>query len=261
MSIIFLDIDGTLVDADGYIPTSALNAILQARRRGHYCVLNTGRPKRDIDLELLDIGFDGFACSCGQYLEIQGQTIYHDGLDHETSYKIAREGHRCRLGLYFESEYAIWIDDDVPPLGPSLQIAINRHIRNGDTLRRPTDTPDFCFDKFSVSYTESSNIQQFLDYIAPYCEIIDQGQRTYECPKLGHSKGSGVDIIAQAFKVMPEDCYAIGDSGNDLSMFQRVGHPIAMGGSPVVVQQAAKFVTKPLREDGIYFAMKQMGLI
>ena len=58
-----------------------------------------------------------------------------------------------------------------------------------------------------------------------------------------------------------EDCCAIGDSTNDLSMLRCVGHPIAMGNAPEEVAAAAEYVTSPLREDGIYRAMAHLHLI
>lgn len=44
MSIVFFDLDGTLVDEDGNIPPSAALAIRRLRENGHYCVVNTGLP-------------------------------------------------------------------------------------------------------------------------------------------------------------------------------------------------------------------------
>lgn len=41
--IIFLDVDGTLVDYEGRIPQSAVDAIRQARGNGHRVYICTGR--------------------------------------------------------------------------------------------------------------------------------------------------------------------------------------------------------------------------
>ena len=59
MSIVFFDLDGTLVDEDGNIPPSAALAIRRLRENGHYCVVNTGRPFRDRDPALDALDFDG----------------------------------------------------------------------------------------------------------------------------------------------------------------------------------------------------------
>lgn len=40
---IFVDVDGTLLDNKQQIPESAVYAIQNARKKGHYVFLNTGR--------------------------------------------------------------------------------------------------------------------------------------------------------------------------------------------------------------------------
>ena len=44
---IFVDVDGTLLDNKQQIPESAVYAIQNARKNGHYVFLNTGRCKAE----------------------------------------------------------------------------------------------------------------------------------------------------------------------------------------------------------------------
>ena len=74
--IIFLDIDGTLMDFHGELPGSARQALLQARADGHRLVLCTGRLKAQIYRELLEMNFDGIVASAGAYVECDGHEIY-----------------------------------------------------------------------------------------------------------------------------------------------------------------------------------------
>lgn len=87
MSIIFFDIDGTVMDLDGTIPSSAVTAVRRLRQAGHHCVINTGRPRLAMDPQLMDMDFDGLVCSCGQYIQLDGKIIRHVGFDRETSRK------------------------------------------------------------------------------------------------------------------------------------------------------------------------------
>ena len=57
--LIFLDVDGTLVDYHNRIPESAIKAIRQARKNGHLVYVCTGRSKAEMQPELWDIGLDG----------------------------------------------------------------------------------------------------------------------------------------------------------------------------------------------------------
>lgn len=57
--IIFLDVDGTLVDYGNKLPVSAVTAIRQARSNGHRVYICTGRSRAEVYPELWDIGLDG----------------------------------------------------------------------------------------------------------------------------------------------------------------------------------------------------------
>ena len=71
--IVFFDIDGTLIDDDTHlIPESAVDAIRQAQKNGHILIVNTGRPNGAMDQCLKDIGFDGYICGGGTYIEYNG---------------------------------------------------------------------------------------------------------------------------------------------------------------------------------------------
>lgn len=55
--------DGTLLDNKQQIPESAVYAIQNARKNGHYVFLNTGRCKAELFESILDVGFDGIIYS------------------------------------------------------------------------------------------------------------------------------------------------------------------------------------------------------
>lgn len=74
---IFVDVDGTLLDNKQQIPESAVYAIQNARKKGHYVFLNTGRCKAELFESILDVGFDGIIYSSGGYIEYEGQYIRH----------------------------------------------------------------------------------------------------------------------------------------------------------------------------------------
>ena len=81
--VIFLDIDGTIVNYKGKIPQSAEAAIKQARDLGHLLVICTGRSKFQVYKELLDIGFDGIIAASGGYVQCGDKDIYHRYLPEE----------------------------------------------------------------------------------------------------------------------------------------------------------------------------------
>ena len=75
--VIFLDVDGTLVDYEGNLPDSAVTAVQKARANGHRVYICTGRSKAEIYPNLWEIGLDGMIGGNGSYVEDHGHTILH----------------------------------------------------------------------------------------------------------------------------------------------------------------------------------------
>ena len=90
---------------------------------------------------------------------------------------------------------------------------------------------------------------------------INRGPGRGEVVPAGCSKGAGIDDLRIALGMRTEDCYAFGDSQNDLSMFQHVGNSIAMGNATEDVKGVCSYVTDRPEEDGIAKALKHFGLI
>ena len=175
MSIIFFDIDGTVMDLDGTIPPSAVTAVRRLRQAGHHCVINTGRPRLALDPQLMDMDFDGLVCSCGQYIQLDGKIIRHVGFDRETSRKILEIGRRCRVDMYFEEAERIWCDTPHGVVNRELRGAIARLEARGVRVGQPDGDPDFHFDKVCVLTAPDSLREEFLAEVAPMCQVIDRG--------------------------------------------------------------------------------------
>ena len=58
-----------------------------------------------------------------------------------------------------------------------------------------------------------------------------------------------------------ENCFAVGDSENDLDMLKAVKNSIAMGNAKEEILTYCSYVTKGIEEDGIYHALKHFGII
>ena len=74
-------------------------------------------------------------------------------------------------------------------------------------------------------------------------------------------KKAGVQAMMARFGLRPEEVMAIGDSDNDLSMFECVGTAVAMGNSTPRVKAAAAYVTADCEEEGICQTFSHFGLI
>lgn len=258
-SIIFFDIDGTIIDVAGNIPASAVGAIRGARERGTLCVVNTGRPMAHVDPKVTAIGFDGYICSCGQHIVWEDRVALHAEFSPEQCRSIAAWNRRCRLDAVYESERGIWFDM-THPMTDVIRSSREQFARRGFDVERSVEDADFGFDKFCVFIREDSDLDAFLRFAQPFCTVIFREGEMLEVIRKGFSKESGLHWVTERLGIPPERCYAIGDSTNDLPMLSSVAHGIAMGNAPEDVKAAAEYVTAALWQDGVAQALRHFGL-
>lgn len=259
--LVFFDIDGTIITEDSYeIPESAVSALKRLRENGHLSFINTGRPFSIIEDKIKAIGFDGYICSCGAYIRFGDEILLHKTLDPERSKEIVALVREYDLDVIFESPFGICFDLTRPIGDRAL-----RYKARFDSLGMDTnvaiDFPGFHFDKFIVWTHEGSDIARFRAALEKDFDCIDRGNSLYEFVPMGFSKASGIKFVTDRLGASLDNCYALGDSTNDLSMLSYVPHGIAMGGSPEALLQSVSFVTKNIRDDGLAYALRHFGLI
>ena len=71
--VVYLDIDGTIVDFFGNIPESTKTAIRKARENGHYMVACSGRSKFQIAKKYKDDG--GVMIAVAHHMNDQAETV------------------------------------------------------------------------------------------------------------------------------------------------------------------------------------------
>lgn len=258
--ILFLDIDGTLMDFHYFVPESTKRALKQAQERGVLCIINTGRPYLHIDPQIKALHPDGYICSCGMHVLLNGRTLVHDSLTKEQSRAVVTAARKYGMEVIYESEEGMYFDETMPMR--DYLVRSKKHFGEvGVPVDKSIDAEAFCIDKFSAWTGPQGNAEAFLKVVTPFCHIVNRKGDLYECVKQGYSKATGMDLILAETGVPLEQCYAIGDSANDLSMLNYVPHSIAMGNADPEVKKACEYVTADLLEDGVEKALKQYELI
>ncbi|MBQ9898992.1 MAG: HAD family phosphatase [Ruminococcus sp.] len=260
-SIIFFDIDGTLITEDDrmLIPDSTREAIAETRRRGNYTFINTGRTAFNISKEVLALGFDGMLCGCGTYIEIAGSVELYHTQEQSLCRKIARILRECRCTPVYERREGYFFDD-LAEYDPELDWFREHFVKPGIPMDRQVDDPDFGYDKFVFWANEHTDMARIRREIGEYYDIIDRGNRFFENVPRGYSKATAIGYVLKKLAIPLENAYAIGDSMNDLPMLQAVPNSIAMGGAEHIYPYVS-YITTPIEEDGIANALRHFGLI
>jgi hypothetical protein len=261
-SLLFFDIDGTLITLDDAhkMPESAKRALHKARENGHKIIINTGRVKSAIDRHLLEFGFDGLVCGCGTYIEYQGQQILHHSLTKEQCRQYADTLHKLGYQTMFEGKDRMFIDGEHGP-GSFMEYIYSYFSKNCDAPIGEYTHPELFYDKFTTNQMEDSDEKGFYDTFGDTFTLISHSESVIEAVPKGFSKATGIQFLVDYLQGDLANCYAFGDSVNDMEMLQYVPHSIAMGNAFPQVKEVVEYCTTDIMENGIENGLAHYGLI
>lgn len=259
-SIIFFDIDGTLLSETTHlIPDSTKLALKEARKNGHLLFINTGRASSNIDSYIKELDFDGYVCGCGTYIEFRNKELFSRTLDNEFTKELVKNIRDCKLDGIIESKTATYYDDFI--YGPEVKEIKEHHLLKNGQVIKSFDEENMDCDKFVIWYNDESDFNKFHDIYKNDFDFIHRDVNFYEIVPKGYSKASGIEFLIKLLDIPYENTYAVGDSTNDLSMLQYVKNSIAMGNSNPILFDIVSYITDDIEEDGIYNALKHYSLI
>ena len=263
-SIVFLDIDGTLLDSDHKVMPCTRDRLQYLRRRGVPIILCSARPPEGVNLVAQQIGLRGpVACYNGGLIYDEHSTILRDvGIDIRLAMDIKRfvceRFPELVVSAYL---YNVWLAEDLhhplieqeaeisgcTPLKGSLeQIAssvthVHKLLCMGDAMR--------------IRALQKEISQQFPQLMAlrskaTYLEILPPES----------TKGSATQVLLDHYGLSAKQAVAFGDSDVDVDMLQHCGFGVAMGNAPRQVKEAADYVTASNDEEGVFIALNSLRL-
>lgn len=257
---LFFDIDGTLLsEKTGRVPDSARKAIKTAREKGHLAFINTGRVYVHTQDIRSQVELDGCLCGCGTYIIAGGRELYSYHIPRDRGLKMKRDIDECGLDGALEGAEGCYFHKNTSRL-PQVEALRAAVIKSG--CMGKYDWEDDCYD-FSKVYLASDRNSRCLELFGRFkdMEVIDRGEGYYECVPRGHSKAAAMDQVLKHYGISRDEAYVFGDSSNDLTMFQYAVNCVLMGQHSEVLEPYATFETKDVEEDGIAFAMEELGII
>lgn len=259
--IIFFDIDGTISSIEtGEIPESAVRAIRKARENGHIAVINTGRTAFSVQKKYRNIGFDGYIYGCGTRVEADGKDIYHSNLSKEKCREIMKKAREAQVTAVYENSEAVFFDRTLPK-HEIIDKLVKRFGLHSKNVPDVIDGNEILFDKFCVWVNEDEDFFKFYELIEDDFDYACHGNHMYEMMPKGVSKATGIQAIMEYYQVPLENCYAIGDSNNDLAMLKFVPNSIAMGNAMEEILPYCTYQTASVEDDGVEKALQHYGII
>lgn len=259
--LLFLDIDGTILDRDDVIYDSTREALDLARKNGHHLFLCTGREKYAVYSGVMDLGFDDGVYAIGAHVICDGKTIHHDAFTNEMYHKAVEALKRHHFMYDLEANdkvYAYEVMREPLPYFWEWLVSGPYEIVKEDPVYLDN------LDKISFLGGDCT-AQQLLEelgdefHISPfvYRDVWQGG----EIQKKGVNKASGIQAVLDYLGADIRDTIGVGDSMNDLEMLGYCHQSVAMGNATDFVKSKATYIARDIKKDGLYWAFKDLGLI
>lgn len=274
--IIFIDVDGTLLNYENKLPDSARNAIREARKNGHKVYICTGRSKAEVYDYIWEIGLDGMIGGNGSYAEDNDHVVMHQLITAEQCRHIVDWCHARHLEFYLESNNGLFASEHFEEKGdPTIKLYVQRKGKPGaDQATIRTVFPDMIYggnlyrdDVNKVSFILNS----YQDHLDSVKEFPDLKPGTWggagEIALFGDlgvkdiTKAHAIDELLKYLHASIEDTFAFGDAKVDIPMLEYCHTGIAMGSGGDEIKAMADYVTDGVDEDGLAHAFKHFGLI
>ena len=273
--IIFLDVDGTLVDYEGRLPASAARAVRDARADGHRVYLCTGRSRAEVYPYLWEIGLDGMIGGNGSYVEDHGDVLMHQTLTRTQCRAVVDWLNRRGLPFYLECSSGLYAGADFET-GAAQAIRAYSGRKNGEagSLTVREAFPDMVYgsslyreDVSKVSFVLHT-YQDFLDAAAAFPDLkAGTWGGSGETALFGDlgvkdiTKAHAIDVLLAHLGAERADTIAFGDAKVDIPMLSYCACGVAMGNGGEEIRAMADFVTDAVECDGLWKAFVRLGLV
>jgi Cof subfamily protein (haloacid dehalogenase superfamily) len=266
--LIALDIDGTIIGDDHDVAERTIKAVRAAMKRDIAVSLVTGRMvssamrfARELGLTAPLVGYQGGLIRAIPEPDSKrlGRLLLHTPLRADVARQILTWTRARGLDPHVNhlERFILRADDPraddysafmgaraelVPDLIEAIDHPVTKILAVGEPPL-PVEVAPAARAEFAGLADVTISHPRFLEFVAP-----------------GVSKGRAIRWLARRLRIPLGATLAIGDQWNDFEMIAEVGHGTAMPSAPGEVRAVARYVARPLEEDGAARMIEQLVL-
>ncbi|MEU5714728.1 HAD family hydrolase [Streptomyces sp. NPDC020403] len=259
-ALVATDLDGTLLRSDDTVSARSRAALARAASAGARHLIVTGRPVPGIRALLADLAYGGLAV-CGQGTQVydagSGRMLSSVTLDRDLA-ATALGKIEAEVGPVFAA-----VDQDGPegrtliepgyrmphPTLPAQRTGHRAELWESPVIKVLVRHPGLTDDELAAAARA---------VVGDLATVTMAGPGTVELAPYGVDKGIGFALAAEALGLDPAGAVAFGDMPNDLPMFRRAGHRVAMAGAHAELRAAADEITLSNDEDGVAVVLERL---
>ncbi|WP_066064721.1 Cof-type HAD-IIB family hydrolase [Neobacillus soli] len=240
IKLVALDMDGTLLNRKGQISEANRQAIIEAKEKGIFVVLSTGRS-------LITSQEHADALELNSYLvTVNGSEIWDEKRELVERNLVKSELVEWMWGLTQQHKTKFWA------------ISTERNFHG----EMPEDIHQFEWLKFGFDIDDDGAREIILKELETKgeFELSNSTLKNIEVNPAGINKAKGLGVVCARLGIEMKNVMAVGDSRNDLAMIKEAGLGVAMGNAQDIVKETADWVTATNEEDGVAKAIREWVL-
>lgn len=245
--MIALDIDGTLLDHDGRVPTGTVAALDLVRAAGYTVVLATGRSLAGLGPVATQLGLtNGLAVCSNGALTVHLDPAVASGyvIQHARRFDpapVVRRALDLVPGVRIGVEDVGWGWNVSEPFEPGLLNGEQKHVTVADLCAMPA----------TRIALHAPGIRRLVEALAATgVRVIPGGQDWLDVTAPGTGKAPALEHLRTHLGISPEATVAVGDGHNDLDMLAWAHRGVAMGHAAAEVRLAADEITGTIDQHG-----------
>lgn len=263
-SIVFLDIDGTLLNSQHQVMPCTMNRLKALHEGGVPIILCSARPPLGVHLVSGQMGLNGpMACYNGGLVFDEKGTILRDvGIHIQQALEFKRfVSERFPELVVSAYLYNVWMAENPqhPMVLREAEITQSTPLKGSLEMLAGSTTHVhklLCMgDPMRIRALQREVPKQF-----PELKALRSKPEYLEILSPESTKRSGTQVLLNHYGLEAKRAVAFGDSDVDVDMLQYCGLGVAMGNAPKSVKEAADFVTASNDQEGVYIALNTLHL-
>ncbi|GAA1701106.1 Cof-type HAD-IIB family hydrolase [Microbacterium sediminicola] len=273
--IAFLDVDGTILDHGRTVQSSTVEAVRAARAAGHLVYLSTGRSAGDIHPDVAAIGFDGAITNGGAYATSGDDLVVSDPMPRDAVERLQEWFAEAGIPYFLQTNDGVYASAEVRAMVADFVRQWQSRIAPDEPQTAPQGPPRFRdladIDRDAVAKAvfvsnDRDAVARATDALGDRFHVVPgsmplPGGTNGEIGIRGTTKGAAIETLLAHLGRSAEDAIGIGDSWNDVEMFEVCGVGIAMGNADEELKALADDVTTSVSDHGVANAFATHGLI
>ncbi|MFX3625598.1 MAG: Cof-type HAD-IIB family hydrolase [Ectobacillus sp.] len=249
------DIDGTMMQHGGSIDEQDLKALREIAKDGLILCFASGRLDNEIADLMKEVGTDFHRISVnGVYIYThQNEQLLSASFEPDILPELVKMTSSDQFIRYVSDEHNYYIEKKTPLVMELEEKAVMTSIEEPSLMEKVGKT--IIPNKISIGGEEEDllNLQREIEEkFHGQVSTVISAKNCLDVIPVNVSKGAAISVLLDQHGVKPEEMACIGDSYNDISMFQLTPHSFAMETADDAVKKHATHVVATVREAVAY---------